>query len=852
MPTGIEAIDFAGQTVRRTAPHTPSFDEKIPSMDDLPFDHPSRLRKQVADEGVDMQKGAPFWQRMQLALKPNIPERRGRAMPQIMAEAFQQVPDDLPKFRYDSRLGEFQIMRPTNDGRFRWTSMDGTGIEMGDLGDMFNLGEIGSISGSVVGVGKGKVFTFGKLGPRGQTAVGGFAGGSLGRMTGEMASIVADYISSGGEEFPTLQQWQELGLTGAQLEGLATVFGELGAKILRSGSTAIQEGAARLQGKQAVFGDADQLAFHNKNLKETQEDMIRIKDTLGREDLAVTEGTASHSIDLIEGENFALKNAAKNTQRGFNKAQARSKRTFSDYVNKVWGGNEKFLGNKFGTIRAANDTLTDASVVVAQNTDGVLRFSSKADPTFGLNVNPQGTVWQAKLLDNDGLDIVAHGLNGTGIDNKLYIAAAEEAGTYGKALASDNSVTGEAYDVWKSLNGHPSIGKLEWNPTARWDSSIERWVTNDFGPVVKMADPTPISPLLLKEGVKVGRGAEGKFVAHKDLTRVMRQPGRKELGTIGEEIKNPFIKQDWKEAVLKDYETNVNVKGKFSEANFDIWKKETRRFNEEIFNPSEMARINQVGGLRAVVEGGRGAADNSLSTLARNIKVEPSNKMLKDPSQRPLWNQMKSLDRRSRQRTMKILDAQGQGDGIRALFKDELRLDLLNRTKGSNITGFDKWLELNRDLITDVMGEQRAVPYLAHLRTMGNVVKRRSDRAMVVGSAAEANPTMLGLTRVLFGPLSRAQRFFSAARKGQVRARSATIGDIITDPDLLKELVRIQTSPVASVQAARMMQRTGLVDAFWKDADTFSADNPEHRRTLAQIVYEELQTEFAEADAARE
>ena len=101
-------------------------------------------------------------------------------------------------------------------------------------------------------------------------------------------------------------------------------------------------------------------------------------------------------------------------------------------------------------------------------------------------------------------------------------------------------------------------------------------------------------------------------------------------------------------------------------------------------------------------------------------------------------------------------------------------------------------LRLNREA-SDTPG----LEYLGDLNRIGRVLRQRSEANMVRGTATEANPTSLALFRVVFGPLSRVQRFLSGARRGTVRWDAAKASDIITDPAMLRELVEIQALPLA-------------------------------------------------------
>ena len=107
---------------------------------------------------------------------------------------------------------------------------------------------------------------------------------------------------------------------------------------------------------------------------------------------------------------------------------------------------------------------------------------------------------------------------------------------------------------------------------------------------------------------------------------------------------------------------------------------------------------------------------------------------------------------------------------------------------------------------------------------------------MVLGQGADANPTTLALTRVIFGPLSRVQRFFSAGRRGQLRARGADIRDLMTDPDALRQLIAIRAFPINSRRVARVVQDLGLLENFGIDGETFDAQDSAQREQLADVI----------------
>jgi hypothetical protein len=844
VPTGIREIDQAGEEVPSTFQGASPFPrtERIPSLDEFPFDHPLRIKADQAAQGVDYRRGLPLWQRIQVATSSNAPSLRAAAIQRALGENFAQVPDDLPKFRYDTGTGAFQVLQPDLDqpGKFRWTSMDGSGLEIGDLGDMLNLAEIGSLAGSLVGTGKSKVFTFAKESPNLAAATGGLGGGIAGRVVGEGASIIMQYLATGGEEAPTVADLVELGWDGAKIELFAAATGELGAKILRTASNTVQDLRAAQQGKRTVTNmEGEEISKANERIQETQRDLARVRDVLGREDLPVTEGTATHSIDLIEAENFALKNAAKADQRAFNRADARGKRTTQDYINAVFGGNEKYMGDHFGTIARANDALnTGGTVTVAQNAEGLVGISLKASPQNGVKVKPEEEFWQIRgsLLPQE--------LRGLGLGKDMYRVAQQEAAAHGKVLASDAQVSESALNVWKSLDGDEAFGRLQWNDDISFNKASRKWESNDgVSPVVRMVTPEPVTPKLIATGEEVGRGASGRMEARKEFKRFLRSPGRRELGQVLEETRgNPFIAQDLKEAVLRDYEAAVAVKGKFSAAAFEQWKDETGRVLDEVFSPEEMLKVRVPGGLRSVVDASAVETASRRNGLSTIMGVPTTSPVFKD--RKTMWASMKGLESKQRRRAMGVLDSMGAGDSLRGLFREELRNDLLTKTKGANSEGYFKWLNANKGLIGDMLQDST---YINHLNTVGNILKRRSDRAMVVGTGVDVNPTALGLTRVIFGPLSRAQRFISASRRGQVRAKAAKSKDIITDPAKLQELVQLRVLPVESRQVARFIQDNGLAEPLgWFDDEAFDANNPQHRQRVAGLVQSQLQEELHE------
>ena len=879
VPTGVEAIDRAGERVLSKGGPV-GVERDIPSIESREFDDPVRIKADRAKAGVDFNNGLPLWQRVKIAVSTSVLEGRGIAIKRALAENFSQIPDDMPRFRYDQTLGQFEILRPVEGSpdKFRWTAMDGSGIEIADLGDMVAPEEILSVAGSVFGLGKAKVFGFFAGKGTGALAAKSFLGGLSGRHAGQAIQTATSYIQDGFA--PSYQQLIDQGWNAALIEGFASVTGELGAKILRSASTQTQGAMIRADGKIAVDNlDAPSVERANANIRETREDLTRISDTLGRQDVPVTQANASHSIELVEAQEFGRANAAKGVQRDFNKADATAKRSTQDYINEVFGGDATFLGTKEGTVLAANESIAKGNQVHVALTDagenGTVHFFSPRDASNGVKVNPVGHQGNWEIVGAK----VEKELQGQGIGGDLYVAAAVEANSHGKILVSDTRGTSlPALGAWKSVEGREGIGELVWHKDVLYDANTKTFsareggdvitggtdnvlVATDGTPLVRQVEPDPIIPQLIEQRLRRGRDPDtGQF--QKDSTefsRFLRQPGRRELGqTIEEMNANPFLRQEMKEAAFADYKKELGQSGEsLNIDDFNLWKDETERVMEDIFTPHEMLQIRRPGGIRSVMDANRIAMDGRRNSLSTILGVGRDSKIFKDPSQTKLWAQMKSLSPKARRRAMSVLDSMpggGGGDGIRAIVREELRHTLLKKTKGSNDVGFKDWLSDSKQIIKDVFGEQQSSQYIGHLNTIGNILKRRSDTLMVRGTGADMNPTALGLTRVIFGPLSRAQRFLSAGRRGMLRHSAALSSDLITDPKFLKELDVVKMFPVESRQVARLIQDYDLANAFgWAGADgeSFDADNATHRASVAKHVLAMLQEEMEVSDDSR-
>jgi hypothetical protein len=130
-----------------------------------------------------------------------------------------------------------------------------------------------------------------------------------------------------------------------------------------------------------------------------------------------------------------------------------------------------------------------------------------------------------------------------------------------------------------------------------------------------------------------------------------------------------------------------------------------------------------------------------------------------------------------------------------------------------------KDVNANTELIYDMFPGQKeaAERYIGDLRTIARTVQRRSISRSIKGTRQEANPNMLALTRVVFGPLSRAQRFLTAARRVGPGRMGENAINIIQDPENLRKFMQLKDYPVGSRQAAQLLTHLGFADAWGDD-----------------------------------
>lgn len=851
--TGDFMLDNRGQTLWRPGARPGStsgkpsvYARKIP--DEFAYDSREALVLQRAQEGVDFRRGMPFVKRMRAAFSSNIPSARSRAWQSVLHEEIAKVPADsgIVPVQYDPALGQIFVAsqvteedveqgfeKAENLGRFRYIAVDESGLSMADIADLLNPGEMGAMAASFMSPGK-----VGFVKRTGYTSTAS----TLGKLGGEILSIANDVWQSGGEWVPTKDELYNLGFNTAMTETFYSFLGESFGAAIRAGIELPQEAAALAMGRHGARGTTTDIMEANVNVTQNKEDLLRIQTVSGESDYAVTPGTAAKSIDMVEMENSRRKNARPGKRREYQLQDAVNARAERDFMDRTFEGDMTILQNKAGTVARANRAMDNENVIVAQmdgipaSDETIVAFALKDSPDNGIKVNIDNEYWQVRGAH------MSNELRGTGVIDEIYETAAAEARAHGKPLASDTTVSSDAMKVWRRQEGKDNFEKLEWNEDVRkigpdMDGRYH-YVSQNGEPVVRVATPEPIAEEMLGRYLSPAPDAQGRIQARKEFSEILRRGGRSELGMLQEEAaNNRLVKQRVQDAIYKDYEAATKkADGGWSQSGFEQWKAETLHNVEKFFSPEEMSMIRQRGGISAVVEKNRQTTNLIEETLMKTFKMEPV--QLRNPqSKAAMFKQLQAMTPIERRKAMALLDRADMGYGIRQILKQDIH-DMWFPTVSSGTGSFTAaskfkgWIVENNEVIRDMFPGKEGRMYVQDLLTMSRMIERKAMGSSIKGVMEEANPSIVAFTRVAFGPLSRAQRFISAARRFQTRRMGERAADLISDPSQLRLLMQIRSWPLASRRAGQALSRLGF------DADWFEQggdwDDPQFRQRFAE------------------
>jgi hypothetical protein len=876
----ISLFDSPSVTTRSTyrAPVTDEFQDPLGSgnviPDELPPPDPDSMegfKRMRKEQGVRFDRGLPFLQRLRQAQSAPIP--RGKAI--IMGQLSATMPDDvqiqwdpvLEQWYWPLQIDEADVRagreRKEDIGQYRYVALDEDDFTFADFADMADVSEILALGFSLAGVGKfdkmigipGRGLKANVIG--GAKEAGGQAGlGTVGRLTGDAYRVLFDILATGGAFQPTREELFEMGLDDAGIELFAAVGGEILGRTLNGGAVIAQDFMARITGREGVLGGVEEVAAAQENRVKSRRDMKRIQDADGGTDFTMTRGEATGSIDEIERENALLRGTSPATRMAEDKRQAKSRLAAARATDEWLKLGDPTLGYG-GVVARANEAFANEGIIVTKidTTQGAasprITFSLKSDTEQGLRVMPfgrsgeMGDAWQVvgTKLDPE--------LRNTGLVDELYLSAAREARAHHKRLVSDSEMTPAAIKVWERLQREqPEFAGIKRNTKAEWIEGEQRWKTPDGSPIFEMVERDPLIPKLLDSEFSRSRiNTKGEITEHSVLSGVFRgQVGRNTMAHLRDEItNNAFLRHELQKEFLNDYRLYAfDLKtGQIDPKKFMKWKSETGRFADELFSPEDALRIKRPGGLDEIVakEAQRMA---NLETSLRNVFKLPKDYNLKDPGavSQGLWKQWTKMSIQDRRMAAAMLERGGMIDEMRSFLFNDIRM-IFKRSmlaKGGGLSAAEGIVDqINRfdGLIRDIFPKdpRMAQQYIGNLRTLARQLQRKALKGELKGFRPEANPNMLAMTRVMFGPLSRAQRFLTAARRIQLRRMGEHSIDIVSNPDQIRDLVRLRNLPIESRQAGQVLTRLGIGEWFLDDEGSpQDMNDPEVRREFMDFL----------------
>lgn len=881
IPTGDVSIDKEGESFTMGSRNGMLPETTITRPVHNPESPKGRMRD-AAKRGIDFRKGMDFAPRFAQATSLPTGESRMLAVTKATQNYGSSLPEGMPLFAWDENLGQVVWSRQitqqdvddglepqSNVGKYRQTSMDETGLSIGDLADMMDPAEAGAMIGAMVSVaGTGKL-TF--LKSVGKQSMGGLVGKEAGRLV-----QLAAHMSRGGDA-PTFSELSSMFATDAGIETAASFLGE---SIARAGGRML----GFTKGHGGLDAPTDAVA-ENIERANARAAMRRTAEATDRQ-LVVSEGEASGRNSMLEAEKTHLRNAQPEVRQFDELRRIANQEINQDLINRQLRGNPNVQGMRLDAVREIKEAVHEGSkitMMVSKDGRDVKFFPTAATERGAVTLKDRGgEAWQIWHTPDFGLT----GLRGVGLGTATYEAMALEARRHGRALWSDTQVTPEALAVWKGIDGKEGIGKLNWNsdgidvivPGGKTDGdslirnfdSVDaavKWVkkqdipsddvmitSRDGRPLVEMPavedgvaknllDAEVIRKEVTEEvestmldtfGNKLPPVKQTKTEVIDPLDRFRRAPGQTELGAVAKELgQNPHQQAEFLTRLFASYEDAVLTNG-FDLKKHKKWLTESARVLNKIVGPDDYSRIyGAPGGFREVVE-----TMNKRSNTMRQATGRVLNKTGEDTAaflenNDKVYTTMERLFREDKtnpkfRRMMALLRTPGsetQLSYMQDLMKEEVRnmftkANTVNPTRGAALK-LETWLTPDRQkFLAEIMqrpghrgsGQQ----YVSDLNTVIQNVHMASRRAGITGTSAEAAPaTMMWIRALLFkNVFGRRQRAFTAGRK-MMQQKGAKVGlNLISDPEALRSLAAIGRSPIFTDQSIAFLTRYGILEQY--------------------------------------
>lgn len=844
-------------------------------------DSDAAFRRLRQEEGVSFDKGLPFFQRLRMAQESRIPRRKTQVLQEMLADLPEGVNIQwdplLEQWYFPMRITESDVRlgreREEDIGRYRYVALDEDHFSFADFADMFQADEILGMGAAMAGAGKfQKMVSIPSTGFKAKAMkfgaeAGGQAGlGALGRVGGDLYRTGFSILASGGEFIPTSEELGQIIGEDVSIEVAAGILGEFLGRGLGWSAEKVQEAVAVMSGKWGVRASAEEVADWNASMKKSREDLRTIRDIHGEKDYYMTEGEAYMSIPVLEKENSLRKNMRDETKRRFEIMENRSRAAGARAARDVLEIGQPDMGYN-GLVNRASESFADNNVVVATvaterdpysfDTFGQERvtFSFKNSPEVAKGEDPMGVVVLPGGRDGARQDTwqvistrLPDELRNTGVSDDLYLAAAREARVHNRQLTSDSTMSKEAISLWERLmathDEFKGVKRSKAEITRFEDADGRVWfMTEDNSPIFEFPKRESLVPRLLSPEFTrpTINSKTGEVKTPSTISGIFRGEGssaRAFNAQLWDELdNNAFARRDMMEAFYNDYRWAAfdPKTGKVDPERFMKWKKETSGFAGRMFTPEEYLMVKRPGGLEKVLSAETKRLESLETSLQKTFNLGDTFNFstITGEQKGQLWQRYTKLSPQERRRAMYIMEQTGMADEFRSfLFQDISKVftHAMNAPRASQALAqrITQQIDQKTAIIRDMFpGQaQRAQEYIEHLRFIGRTLQRRGAQNSIKGIRQEANPNMLALTRVIFGPLSRAQRFLTAARRVQTRSMGENAIRIIQEPEQLRELVRLRNYPVGSRQAAQALTRLGFAEAFGGDDGPADFNDP--------------------------
>ena len=918
IPTGVERVDKAGQSVTRGGTGmVPAFQQAIPTQSHLPPEHPDRISHSRGQLGVDMRRGIPFAGRAKMALELGTPGVQKQVMTDVIENLVKDIPPGMPYMRVDPHTNGVEFLRKItaqdvaegwekegSEGKFRWTSAASAGITGNSLGAVFDLAEMGSITGAVAGAIATRNLTFFKNAAeatrgvmaltktqraiRGTQGVAGETGFALaGREVGNLLSLAVS-VANGREVDP--QEVMSMFKSDLAIE----VAGAIAGRSVTRGIDALKSTAsiakATFQGKHIITDDAAAATQANAARRESATDTATLNEKLDgrREKITVTEAEGETIVEdglVTTGPSGQMQRMADEADKLASQGEAAKLATRDRLLSTTTA--HRTLALDLGSDTAEKFSANTANDVLSATERMPLR-AVPDDPTRGY-IAPSNIEWKVapdgqkaenglvfQIMPDNSLSVVgAHlpeGLQGVGLGSDMYRAYLALGVKEGRVPTSGPIVEAPADAVWQRMQDEGwDVVK---HPGAKFKD--EAWsVFDDAGdlvpntPVWSLRTETPFSRDIISSIDRLTRTASGKMAKGAEFERFRTIAEADELAAVKNELaQNTLLKADMAEALLANYEKHVlyignDGKEHVSSKALAEWMDSSGRVLATVFSPSERLAIREgTDGaflFRTMVED---MAENkaALTTAYGTVLNPASSRGFRDNG--AMLQQLKGLESRERSRIMNIMreNAPEQHEAIRALLQNEVRDAAYKPVAGDTVsrTGqhrFGAYINKNAQFLEEAFGEE----YVEHLKMYNRSIARQTIKQGVHGVKRVINPPMLMAARTVMGVMNKWQRRVTAARRFQMQKWYGRQLDIIAEPEKLAEFVSLQDlqlrlGPNHKAVIAGAV-RLGLVDTEeeWHEFNQFAKTwiNQVHDDYLSGFGDPANQTALANKDAEK-